>query len=166
MKTTEEQITDLIQLAESNQLEGEFSNLDIDAYFKGPGISRSDLTTILNQSLAHLIYKKECPQIPSKAMLFGTAFHDMIMGEKYFLSRNYCRDNIPEIQVPKFGRTKAELEKKEKWNEESYLPWRREFLDPWINSNQTKQGWDKTEWANLIGMLERPRPPMRSCKSF
>ena len=153
MKTTEEQVTDLIQLAEDNKLEGEFFNLDIDAYFKGPGFSRSDLTTILNQSLAHLVYKKEHPQQSTKAMLFGTAFHDMITGDEYFLSRNFCKDEIPEIETPKFGRTKAEIEKKEKWLEGTYQPWQRETLEPWIDSISTKRGWDKSEWANLIGML-------------
>jgi len=147
-------IEDLIKMEKEGILEGLFRDIPEEIYHdpRCPGFSRSDLIQV-NRSFEHYLCSKENKE-SSPAQEFGTAFHSLILEPELFDENNYSEDEIPKMEVLKFGRTKAEQLKKEQWENDIYKPWMDQVLEPWFKKNMHKKMWKSKDWENLHKMKE------------
>lgn len=99
--------------------------VDNDAYHSGPGISSTNLKTILTHSVGKFLYEKENPKEQSAALVFGNAWHTKILEPQDFEKRYFTEQQLP----PAPPRNKKE-------GKDLYAQWEKENLDYFVEVYQ------------------------------
>lgn len=129
MILTEEQIRSDIAKSPTNGVSYEgISNED---YHKGPGVSSSNIKTVLNKTFGHYLEEKKNPKDPTPALRLGTAIHTRIL-EPDLYEKNYL------TEMPAVPARRGESKK-------IYEEWEKENLDLVVDKYKGKLTSD--QWA-------------------
>lgn len=146
------EVAQLKILEKQGKIEGSYENIDERAYHHrhSPGLSSSGLVTIGRKSYGHYLSDKENPKEPSKAMIFGTAFHTRLLEYEKF-KQTYILE--PEgIEKPEWinRRTKEGKQQFKDWQENVEKP----FLEKQKNDLSGKIILDQETFDKLELMVE------------
>lgn len=105
-------------------------DLSNDDYHGGPGLSSSNLKTILKNSVLDFLKEKENPKPPTKALIFGTAFHTMVLEPHLFFNEFTIANDLPKAP----SRSKKDgKEIFKEWKDLHKEKWDQEYAERWIS---------------------------------
>lgn len=138
MTLTEEQIRSDIAKSKTNGVF--YRGISNEDYHKGPGISSSNIKTVINETIGAYLEEKANPKEQTPALKLGTAIHTRILEPDLF--KKIYSDTMPEIPARR-GETKK-----------IYEEWEKEHLDYLINNYGGKL--DSPQWAKEYVKWKHP----------